>query len=87
VKGIKGTLLIMTSRLMQLTRHGTSLGIKEERLSFMGETGRLETKILMAMILSRQETENTKKDGNKYIKTEADGREPNNLLSLAECPI
>jgi len=25
--------------------------------------------------------------GNKYIKTEADGREPNNLLSLSECPI
>ncbi len=24
--------------------------------------------------------------GNKYIKTEADGNEPNNLLSLPECP-
>lgn len=24
--------------------------------------------------------------GNKYIRTEADGREPNNLLSLPECP-
>ena len=24
--------------------------------------------------------------GNKYIKTEADGEEPNNLLSLPECP-
>jgi hypothetical protein len=24
--------------------------------------------------------------GNKYIKTEADGDEPNNLLSLPECP-
>jgi len=23
--------------------------------------------------------------GNEYIKTEADGREPNNLLSLPEC--
>jgi hypothetical protein len=23
--------------------------------------------------------------GNKYIKTEADGEQPNNLLSLAEC--
>ena len=23
---------------------------------------------------------------NKYIKTEADGKEPNNLLSLPECP-
>lgn len=23
---------------------------------------------------------------NKYIKTEADGEEPNNLLSLPECP-
>lgn len=24
--------------------------------------------------------------GNKYIKTDADGDEPNNLLSLPECP-
>jgi hypothetical protein len=24
--------------------------------------------------------------GNKYLKTEADGEQPNNLLSLAECP-
>jgi hypothetical protein len=24
--------------------------------------------------------------GNKYIKTERDGEQPNNLLSLAECP-
>lgn len=24
--------------------------------------------------------------GNKYLKTEADGQEPNNLLSLPECP-
>tara|TARA_Y100001978_G_C23444819_1_gene314768 strand:+ start:35 stop:379 length:345 start_codon:yes stop_codon:yes gene_type:complete len=24
--------------------------------------------------------------GNKYLKTEADGKEPNNLLSLPECP-
>lgn len=24
--------------------------------------------------------------GNRYIKTEADGKEPNNLLSLPECP-
>lgn len=25
------------------------------------------------------------KNGNKYLKTEADGDEPNNLLSLPEC--
>jgi hypothetical protein len=25
------------------------------------------------------------KSGNKYIKTEADGEQPNNLLSLSEC--
>ncbi|MBN1787786.1 MAG: DUF3892 domain-containing protein [Sedimentisphaerales bacterium] len=24
--------------------------------------------------------------GNKYLKTQADGEEPNNLLSLPECP-
>jgi hypothetical protein len=24
--------------------------------------------------------------GNKYLKTESDGEQPNNLLSLAECP-
>ena len=26
-------------------------------------------------------------NGNKYLKTVADGDEPNNLLSLLECPI
>ena len=25
--------------------------------------------------------------GNKYLKTESDGAQPNNLLSLAECPL
>ncbi|MDF1634422.1 DUF3892 domain-containing protein [Mycoplana sp. MJR14] len=28
----------------------------------------------------------TSRAGNKYIKTTADGDEPNNLLSLPECP-
>lgn len=28
----------------------------------------------------------TSRFGNKYLKTEADGDEPNNLLSLPECP-
>jgi len=28
----------------------------------------------------------TSRYGNKYIKTEADGEQPNNLLSLPECP-
>ncbi len=28
----------------------------------------------------------TSQYGNKYIKTEADGEQPNNLLSLPECP-
>lgn len=28
----------------------------------------------------------TSRYGNKYIKTEADGDHPNNLLSLPECP-
>ena len=28
----------------------------------------------------------TSRYGNKYLKTEADGEEPNNLLSLPECP-
>jgi hypothetical protein len=28
----------------------------------------------------------TSRFGHKYIKTEADGEQPNNLLSLPECP-
>lgn len=28
----------------------------------------------------------TSRHGNKYIKTESDGEQPNNLLSLPECP-
>ncbi|MDO3409699.1 DUF3892 domain-containing protein [Saccharibacillus sp. CPCC 101409] len=29
----------------------------------------------------------TSRYGNKYLKTETDGENPNNLLSLAECPL
>lgn len=29
----------------------------------------------------------TSQYGNKYLKTESDGEHPNNLLSLAECPL
>lgn len=29
----------------------------------------------------------TSKYGNKYLKTENDGEQPNNLLSLPECPL
>jgi Protein of unknown function (DUF3892) len=28
----------------------------------------------------------TSSSGNKYLKTESDGEQPNNLLSLPECP-
>jgi hypothetical protein len=43
--------------------------------SFYVGTGLMRARVVVA----------TSPHGNKYIKTEADGREPNNLLSLPEC--
>ena len=47
-----------------------------EWVYYVGETALTKVKVITAL----------SPYGNKYIKTEADGQEPNNLLSLQECP-
>jgi hypothetical protein len=49
--------------------------IESGRRSFYVSWGGLTTRVIVA----------TSQYGNKYLKTEADSSEPNNLLSLPEC--
>ena len=51
-------------------------GIEEGRWSFHVGRGERAVDVVVA----------TSPHGNKYLKTEADGREPNNLLGLPGCP-
>jgi hypothetical protein len=51
-------------------------GIESGKWSFYVNKGGRTVKVIVAI----------SQFGNKYIKTEADGEQPNNLLSLPECP-
>ncbi len=51
-------------------------GIESGKWEFYVEVNGKEVDVIVA----------TSPYGNKYIKTKADGSEPNNLLSLPECP-
>lgn len=51
-------------------------GIEEGKWSFYVTKDGKMVKVIVA----------TSKYGHKYLKTEADGEQPNNLLSLPECP-
>lgn len=50
--------------------------IESGKWEFFVGTGQNKVRVIVA----------TSPYGNKYIKTQADGEEPNNLLSLPECP-
>lgn len=52
-------------------------GIESQRWSFVVRNGGHPVRVVVAK--SRY--------GHKYIKTEADGEQPNNLLSLNSCPL
>lgn len=51
-------------------------GIETGRWSFWTRVGGLPVAVIVAI-----------RNGRKYLKTVADGVEPNNLLSLGHCPI
>jgi hypothetical protein len=51
-------------------------GIESGKREFYVNRGGSRVKVIVA----------TSRYGNKYIKTESDGEQPNNLLSLPECP-
>ena len=60
----------------KLTQAEAIAGIEGGKWSFFVERGGSRVKVIVAV--SRY--------GNKYLKTEADGEQPDNLLSLPECP-
>jgi hypothetical protein len=60
----------------RLTQQEAVQGIETNKYSFYVSVQGRPVRVIVAV--SRY--------GNKYIKTEADGEQPNNLLSLPECP-
>lgn len=60
----------------KLTQEEAIAGIESGKWSFYVIKNLQKVKVVVAI----------SRFGNKYLKTEADGEEPNNLLSLPECP-
>jgi hypothetical protein len=60
----------------KITQQKAIEGIESGKWSFYVNVGSQAVSVIVA----------TSRFGNKYIKTEADGEQPNNLLSLPECP-
>lgn len=60
----------------KLSQEGAIAGIESGKYSFYVVKNGQKVKVIVAV----------SRFGNKYLKTEADGEEPNNLLSLPECP-
>jgi hypothetical protein len=60
----------------KITQPEAIAGIESEKWAFFVEVNRDRVRVIVAV--SRY--------GNKYPKTEIDGDDPNNLLSLPECP-
>lgn len=60
----------------KLTQKAAIEGINNGTWSFYVSRGRQKVNVIVAI----------SRFGNEYIKTEDDGEEPNNLLSLPECP-
>jgi hypothetical protein len=59
----------------KITQEEAIQGIESGKWSFHVNRGGGSVRVIVA----------TSPHGNKYLKTEADGSEPNNLLSLPEC--
>jgi hypothetical protein len=59
----------------KITRQDAITGIESGKWSFYVSRGGQSVNVIVA----------TSQYGNKYLKTEADNSEPNNLLSLPEC--
>ncbi|HEX6369178.1 MAG TPA: DUF3892 domain-containing protein [Longimicrobium sp.] len=60
----------------KMTQQDAIRAIESRQRAFYVSTGGRAVTVIVA----------TSQYGNKYLKTEADSSEPNNLLSLPECP-
>jgi hypothetical protein len=60
----------------KLTQQAAIEGIESDKWDFYVKQGSSEVDVIVA----------ESRYGNKYLKTRADGEQPNNLLSLPECP-
>ena len=60
----------------KLSQEEAIAGIEQDKWSFFVHRGGHEANVVIAI----------SHYGNKYIKTVADGEQPDNLLSLPECP-
>ena len=60
----------------KITQQDAITGIESGKWSFFVSRGGLTVEVIVA----------TSRYGNKYLKTTADGEQPDNLLSLPECP-
>lgn len=60
----------------KITQESAIQGIESGKWSFYVTKNGSQVKVVVAV----------SRFGNKYLKTEADGEQPNNLLSLPECP-
>jgi hypothetical protein len=65
-----------TSGMWKITQQEAIDGIERGQWQFFVKHDALVADVMVA----------TSRFGNKYLRTEADGDEPNNLLSLPECP-
>lgn len=61
----------------RLTQQEAVAGIESGKWQFFVRRGQSTVNVIVA----------TSRFGHKYLKTTADGEEPNNLLSLSQCPL
>lgn len=66
----------LTGGVWKITQHEAIRGIESGKWSFYVSQGGKTVSVVVGK----------SQYGYKYLKTEADGDEPNNLLSLPECP-
>lgn len=71
-------------RIGGLNANGTRWSLLQKRAIQGIESGEWQFYVLQNG--SRADVIVASRNGNKYIKTKADGEQPNNLLSLPECP-